>query len=231
MNVHYLQHVPFENLGSIETMLKSRGHRITASRIFQGDTFPLMDEFDWLIVMGGPMGAHDDTIYPWLEPEKNFIRNAIDAGKIILGICLGAQLIAAVLGAKVTRNRFREIGWFPIAWHREAGSTLCSGAFSEQSMVFHWHGDTFDIPARAVRLASSKACSNQAFLFKDRVMGLQFHLETTPESARLLLENCRDELDGSNYVQEESEILSDPSRFTAINSLMESLLERLEKIH
>ena len=120
LQIHYLQHVPFEGLGSIESWLHERGHHVSATHMFSGDQLPQLDHLDWLMVMGGPMGVSDDIQYPWLKGEKEFIREAVDSGKVVLGICLGAQLIADALGAPVRKNEYREIGWFPIVRHQEA---------------------------------------------------------------------------------------------------------------
>jgi GMP synthase-like glutamine amidotransferase len=229
MNIHYLQHVPFEGLGSIESQLKAGHHQLSSTHLYKNPLLPAIEEIDWLIVMGGPMGVHDETEYPWLKPEKNFIRQAIDANKKILGICLGAQLIADVLGTKVYQNRYREIGWFNIDRSAEGNSTILSTALPEQTEVFHWHGDTFDIPAGAKLLASSEACKNQGFILDNRVVGLQFHLETTSASARALIKNAADELDDSRYVQTEKEILTSPGRFLRINQIMSAVLNALEK--
>ena len=228
MNIHYLQHVPFEGLGSIEAWLKTGNHRLTDTRLYQNDPLPEMADFDWLIVMGGPMGVDDEDQYPWLKQEKQFIQQAIGSGKIVLGICLGAQLIAAALGAKVYKDKNPEIGWFNIDRHIEAEKTILSSVILPQLEVFHWHGDTFDIPAGAQSLAFSVACQNQGFIFDNRVVGLQFHLETTPEIARELVNNCRNELDGSRYVQSEGEILADSEKFFRINQIMADILNSLE---
>ena len=229
MRVHHLQHVPFEGLSSIEPFLKERGHSLTSTHLYADQVLPLVRDIDWLIVMGGPMGIYDEKIYPWLSAEKRFIKEAIDAGKIVLGICLGAQLIADALGANVYKNKYREIGWFSISRTTENESTILSSSFPDQVEVFHWHGDTFDIPDGAIALASSKACKNQGFILHDRVVGLQFHLETTLASASALIENCGDELDDSDYVQTRDEILSDMQKFTSINSIMASVLVALEQ--
>ena len=228
MNIHYLQHVPFEGLGSMEVALKTRGHQLSCTHLYKSQSLPAIEEIDWLIVMGGPMSVHDDNKYPWLKQEKEFLRQTINAGKLVLGICLGAQLIAAALGAKVYKNPNREIGWFNINPHTEAAGTILASVFSSPIEVFHWHGDTFDLPVRAKLLASSDACNNQGFIFADRVVGLQFHLETTPESAQKLINNSRDELDGSSYVQSEKEMLSKPQRFIRGNQTMVAVLDILE---
>ncbi|MBL1259288.1 MAG: type 1 glutamine amidotransferase [Thiotrichaceae bacterium] len=228
MKVHYLQHVPFEGLGSIKPALIEKGYQLSSTHLYADLTFPLVSEFDWLIVMGGPMGIYDDETYPWLVDEKNFIKAAIDAGKVVLGICLGAQLIADVLGAKVYRNEHREIGWFNIDRLPDVDGTVLANALPHQVEVFHWHGDTFDIPEGAVSLAQSDACARQGFIFDNRVVGFQFHLETTAESAAALIEHCGDELNASRYVQSETEIIFEPERFSAINAVMLSVLNALE---
>lgn len=228
MNIHYLQHVSFEGLGSIESALKTKGHHLSNTPLYEDATLPLIKDIDWLIVMGGPMSIDEEAKYPWLRKEKEFIKDAIQKGKKVLGICLGAQLIADALGAKIVKNAFKEIGWFNIHRSAEAGNTLLSKAIPEHAEVFHWHGDTFDIPQGAIALASSEACKNQGFILDDRVVALQFHLETTLQSARLLIKHCRDDLDSSPFVQTESELLSNTRRFSAINKIMLSVLEALE---
>lgn len=230
MRIHYIQHVPFETLAGIETQLLSRGHEISGTKIYEDCNLPSYDEFDWLIVMGGPMGVYDLEVCPWLAKEKVFIKGAIDHNKIVLGICLGAQLIADVLGARVFQNEHREIGWFDIARNGGVLQTQLGKIWPERMQVFHWHGDTFDIPTGAIHLAKSEACQNQAFLFGDRVLGLQFHLETTKQSASALIKHCGNELDGSFYVQSADEIIGEDRRFDAINELMASIIDILQDI-
>ena len=231
MHVHYLQHVSFEGLGSIELVLREKGHQLSATHLYATHTLPRVDNIDWLIVMGGPMGIYDDARYPWLKAEKELIKEAINAGKIVLGICLGAQLIADALGARVYNNTHREIGWFRVNQSPEASNCTLSQALPEEVDVFHWHGDTFDIPQDAILLAESEACKHQGFILDHRVAAFQFHLETTFQSATALIENCRDELDGAQYVQSEAEILVDRSRFSRINQVMTSVLDALEAEH
>ena len=227
MNIHYLQHVPFEGLGSIAGELDKPRHVVTATHLYLGENLPEIAGIDALIVMGGPMGIYDEAEYPWLAAEKRFIAEVIAAGKTVLGICLGAQLIAAALGARVSRNPMREIGWFPITRRPEAAATLVGQALPECCEVFHWHGDTFAGPAGAIPLAESEACKNQGFLYQDRVAAFQFHLETTPESAKQLIAHAGDELDRSRYVQSEAEMLAEAGRFTHINRVMSAVLQAL----
>jgi len=229
LRVHHLQHVPFEGLGSMGPYLDSRGHSLSSTHLYLGQDLPPVRDLDWVIVMGGPMGVHDEEQYGWLRQEKAFIRKAIDAGKTVLGVCLGAQLMADALGAAVRRNGFREIGWFPVQTDEGMELTVLGDVIPPCLDAFHWHGDTFDIPDGAVRLGSSEACRNQGFILDDRILALQFHLETTPDSARALVENCGHELDGSLYVQTSAEMLADPQRFGRINAVMRTLLERLEE--
>ena len=229
MGIHYLQHVPFEGLGSMEPYFTDRGHHLTSTRFFLEEPLPPLSAFDWLIILGGPMGVHDERDYPWLKREKAFIQSAVATGKIVLGICLGAQLIAEALGSKVYRNPCREIGWFPVQWLDHADHTVLEGIFAREFEAFHWHGETFDIPASGHLLASSPACPNQAFIVGDHVIGLQFHLESTPDSVRALIENCGHELGGSGFVQTAADMLAEPGRFLRINMLMDALLEKLER--
>jgi len=229
MRVHHLQHVPFEGLGSIESVLKKNGHTLTSTHLYKGDNLPSVNDLDLLIVMGGPMSVSDENIYPWLKAEKQFIKEAIKSGKKVLGICLGAQLIAEVLGAEVHKNKYREIGWFNVKKTKETSQTVLSDILPESFEAFHWHGDTFEIPADAKHIAQSEACKNQGFIFDNRILALQFHLETTPESAESLIKNCGNELDGSKYVQNEKEISCDREKFSEINFVMTSVLKVFEK--
>ncbi len=227
MRVHYLQHVEFEDLGSMHAWFNKRSELLTATHLYRQTGLPKLDSFDWLVVMGGPMGVGDNAAYPWLAAEQAFIQAAIDAGKTVLGICLGAQLIAAALEAEISTNPRREIGWFPLRGeHKEHPiAQLLDGC-----MAFHWHGDTFALPAGAQHLASSEACRNQAFSIRDRVFGFQFHLETTEQSARALLRHCRDELDGSHYVQSSHQVLQHSQRFDRINNTMSNLLDLIAEL-
>ena len=145
--------------------------------------------------------------FAWLSTEKKFIRQAIDAGKIVLGICLGSQLVSAALGAKVYANNEKEIGWFDIELTLNAQAGIFYGIGSTLR-VFHWHGDTFDLPENAVLLASSAATKNQAYIYKDRVLALQFHLEQTADTLHEMIETGRKELKKGKYIQPEKELLN-----------------------
>jgi GMP synthase-like glutamine amidotransferase len=225
MKVHYLQHVPFEGLGYLETWLRMRGHAIEATHLYSGEALPQLNDFDWLIAMGGPMSVNDEHRHEWLVAEKRLIKSAIQDGKYVLGICLGAQLIASAFGTRVFKNAHREIGWFPVNGIQTPGPNSSNVSLPENFEAFHWHGETFDLPAGAVHLASSEGCRNQGFAFGTHVLALQFHLEATQATAEALIEHCGDEMTPDRYVQSGAEILSQPERFTAIHSVMSQLLD------
>jgi GMP synthase-like glutamine amidotransferase len=222
MRVHVLQHVPFEGLGSILPWLQSRNATITTTRFFAAPSLPSLHDFDVLVALGGPMSVNDENELPWLREEKRFVAEAVRSEKPVLGICLGAQLMASSLGARVYPGPNKEIGWFPIfATERGAGTF----DFPDMTDAFHWHGETFDLPAGAVHLAKSEACLHQAFQIGSRAIGLQFHLETTPESADAIITHCGHELVPAKYVQNEQQLRSIPSsKYAGINGLMDDVL-------
>ena len=227
MNIHYLQHVPFEGPGSIENWAITHGHHMSQTRLYAGDPFPPMDRFDLLIIMGGPMSIHDELDYPWLTAEKWFIQQAINAGKPILGICLGAQMLAQNLGGEVYPAGYREIGWYPITLDPGFADSNLGQQFPPNPYAFHWHGETFTLPPDCHRIATSAACDNQGFIYQDRIIALQFHLESTQLTAEALIENCADELDGSQWVQSADTMLAEARLFIEANRLMKIILQHL----
>ena len=228
MRAHYLQHVPFEGLGSIRTWLNNNDYKISSTKFFNSKKLPEIENIDLLIVMGGPMSVNDKINHPWLVAELQYIKDVIQAGKPVIGICLGAQLIAKAMGAEVFPAPIKEIGWFPIGAVKSQNNLIFK--FPDILEVFHWHGETFSLPKGAIPIAKSKNCENQAFQIGSNVIGLQFHLETTPKSAQAIIENCRAELIGGKYIQSEAEILSAPQdRYSSINKMMEQILKQLHK--
>ncbi len=227
MRIHYFQHEPFEGMGGMEPWFRGRGDAIASTHLYRGDPLPALDDFDWLVVMGGGMSVNDERALPWLVPEKALVRSAIAAGKRVLGVCLGAQMIASALGAKVYKNTFREIGWWKLSRERDAAGHPLGDALPDGNEVFQWHGETFDLPPGAVRLARSEACLNQAIAVGPRALGLQFHLETTEASARALIEELPGDMVSGPYVQTPEAMLARPERFAALNAQMGRLLEAL----
>jgi GMP synthase-like glutamine amidotransferase len=225
MRVHVLQHVSFEGIGSIASWLEGRQAKISYTRFFESSNLPPLDSIDMIVIMGGPMSVNDEDKLPWLAQEKRFIHSAVVRGIPILGICLGAQLIASAMGARIYRNPVKEIGWFPV---RAVPTADGSFRLPQECLVFHWHGETFDLPAGAVQLAKSEGCENQAFQLDRNVIGLQFHLETTLESASALVKNCRDDITSGPYIQNEKELLTIPhSAYQEINTIMDKVLSFL----
>ncbi|MGE5416808.1 MAG: type 1 glutamine amidotransferase [Acidobacteriota bacterium] len=229
MRIHYLQHVPFEDLANIEVWATDKGHYLTCTRFYKQIWFPEIGEFDWLIILGGPMNVDEDDKYPWLMPEKQFIRKAIEAGKVVLGLCLGAQLIARVMGAEVTRNEHQEIGWFSVAMTSDGIRSEVFSALPPSLIVFQWHGDTFSIPKGAVRIAGSEACPNQAFEYNGRVIGLQFHLEYSRDSIEQLIKNCGSEIVAGRYIQSAEYMLGQAEYLQVAEQNLLKLLERIEQ--
>lgn len=192
-----LCHVPFEGPGAIGPLLEKRGFELQTLNCWTSPTFPDVEEVSFVVVMGGPMSVNDTKEHPWLVPERQWILTMLQAGVPVLGVCLGAQLMSAALGGSVGRNPEREIGWWPLEAVHEQGRTVT---------VLHWHGETFSLPEGAVWLEKSEACAHQSFRWGERAIGLQYHLEATKASLDSLVENCRDELLPSPYVQSEQEI-------------------------
>jgi GMP synthase (glutamine-hydrolysing) len=161
--------------------------------------------------------------------EKEFILKAIESDKIVLGICLGAQLMADVLGGKVHRNDHREIGCFPVKLTDEGAASRIFGVLPDTFVAIHWHGDTFEIPPGAMRMAKSAGCKNQAFM-KGKAIGLQFHLESSVDSIYHLMQNCADELTDGRFVQGPKELLSHQDLFPELKALMELFLDNVENV-
>lgn len=228
MKVHVLQHVPFEGLGNIEPWLAARSAEVSWTRFHEaGAVLPAVEAVDFLIVLGGPMSVNDEAALPWLVDEKRFIAAAVARGTPVLGICLGAQLIASAHGARVYPGEHKEIGWFPVT-----GQPVSDAAFAFPAVldVFHWHGETFDLPEGAVLLASSVACRHQAYQLGERAVGLQFHVETTPASAQSMLLHCADELVDAPYIQPAAAIASTRAdNYAAVEVLMYRLLDWLTR--
>jgi GMP synthase (glutamine-hydrolysing) len=222
-----LQHADFEGPARVAELLAAAGYDITVRRLHRGDAVPSdMHPGSLLVVMGGAMGVGDigHPAYPFLAEEVRLLRQRIDIDAPVLGICLGAQLLAHSAGARVYPMAARggglaalEVGWSPVRIHRELGDD-CLGGLPAEAPVLHWHGDMFDLPAGAKLLASSRVCPHQAFRLKQRLFGLQFHCEVGRDNVEAFLREDADFVvrangpDGVARIRRETEQYLEPSR-------------------
>ena len=224
MRMAVLQHVPFEGPAAIADWAAARKIDVAVRHLYRGDPLPDLAEFDMLTVMGGPMSANDEAVLPWLTPEIAFAGDTIAAGKVVFGVCLGAQIIAKALAAKVYRGAQKEIGWFPV--RAGIAHALFEGLPAE-FMAFHWHGETFDLPAKAERLASTRVTPNQAFAVGKTVLGLQFHMEATKESVNALIEHAADEIGNGAYEQKPDAIRAGAGYCALLRTHLDRILDNL----
>lgn len=206
MLIRTFEHEPFEGPANIEKWAAARGHQMMRTRVFDGDAFPDNPDFDLLVVMGGPMSVHDEFEFPWMSAEKLCLKQAVARGRSVLGVCLGAQLLSEALGGQVGANPHREIGWHPVRLMPGAGAGPAFAGLPATFTAFHWHGETFSVPRGASLLAQSEACVNQAFAVGGKLVGVQFHFETSAESLEEMLLHGADELTESAYVQTAAQI-------------------------
>ena len=206
MEILVFQHHPQEGLGTIKHWLESHEASITYHKFFEDQSIPNIDDYDALIIMGGPMSVNDEDEHPWITDAVKTIKRAIDSNKKVLGICLGAQLIAKSLGAIVKPNQHKEIGLHPIFPVKTSNTDVFT--FPNPLNVIHWHSQTFDIPPNATHIAQSEACSNQGFQLGKNVIGLQFHLELDKDSLESLVKEFKDQLIQDQYVHNEGRINS-----------------------
>ncbi|MBN1996392.1 type 1 glutamine amidotransferase [candidate division KSB1 bacterium] len=225
MRIHWLQHVPFEGLGTISNWIQKNKFTATVTRFWQNESPPGADGIDFLILMGGPMSVYEEDKYSWLEEEKIFVKACIESNARVLGICLGAQLIAEVLGVQVYKNRHTEIGWLPVQLTAEGNREW--PFLQPQMTVFQWHGDTFDLPDGCRHLVQSEACRHQAFIYRDRVLALQYHLESTPMNVKNMIMNCGADITSGPYIQSADTMLATDGHFEKNHDAMDKILSKL----
>lgn len=222
MRIHYLQHVEFEDPAYILRWAKDSGHEVSSTRLYLEEPLPAIDTIDWLLIMGGPMSVNDESRVVWLRQEKKFIERCMAANRQVMGFCLGAQLIASVLGARVYSNPHKEIGWFPVKIQPGVHPV-----FPSEMMAFHWHGETFDLPREATLFASSEACSHQAFHYGSKVWAFQFHPEMLRTSIENLIRFCPEDLVPGPYVQPAMDILARSKESETMNATLGIFLQYL----
>jgi GMP synthase (glutamine-hydrolysing) len=230
--VHFFQHEQHEGPGNIQRWLTSGPGReryaLSRTLWYDGNEPPAADDVDLLVVMGGSMGVDDEDKFPWLIREKLFIEQAVKKGKRVLGVCLGAQLIACVLGGRVYRNRHREVGWFPVFSTAEARQRDPYRSFPGKFTAFHWHGDTFEVPYGGFRTFYNECTANQGFQFGKRVVALQFHIESTDGQVREFVEAADPgDLKKERFVQSGRDIVSQNANESENYRLLSSMMEKL----
>jgi GMP synthase-like glutamine amidotransferase len=220
MQFAILQHMPHEGPAALLDWADARGHGTAIWPLYDNPSLPATEQFDGLFVLGGGMSVHDNDIHPWLEPERQLIRDTLAAARPVLGICLGAQQLAHALGARVFPNDEREVGFWPI--HREGDALPLPATLP----ACHWHGDTFELPERAMLVASSKACRNQIFVTGDGLgLGLQCHLEATAGWVDSCCTHDADYLIPGRWMQRAAHLRAERAAYPAMHAALFDLLD------
>ena len=231
MKVHVIMHESFEAPAAIETWAKNRECEISHTRIYLGDLFPEKCNFDFLVVMGGPQSpVTTKEECPHFDSQKEiaFVKKAIEEDKILLGVCLGAQIIGEAFGAHFDHSPNREIGVFPVMLTQEGRKDPICGKFPETFDVAHWHGDMPGLTPTSKILATSKGCPRQIVRYSSKIYGFQCHFEFTPEAVEGMIENSTAELDehkGLPYIQSAKKLRA--NEYSGMNSLLFQFLDRL----
>ena len=233
MRFHCLQHMPDEGPGHAADWLVAHGHSLTSTKLFEPNpVFPVLADFDGLLILGGAMSVHDEDNLPWLRAEKAFINDALRAGKITLAICLGAQLVAEALGGEVRPNHAPEIGFWTVRFSTKSLAHPLLRGWPEKAALLHWHVDTFTVPPGAMRVGMSAATATQGFVWGDGVIGLQFHPEmTVPMVEQLMTFEGHETAEEQEFVQTTEQIRAKLKSVWKGRKLLEALLENLVAVH
>jgi GMP synthase-like glutamine amidotransferase len=225
-----LQHNEYDDAGSIIEWTMKHGHILTTVVLIKDEALPRALDFDVLVIMGGTMNVYEEDKFPWLVEEKVFIKRAVDAGKIVIGFCLGGQLLAVALGGKVTQNNELEGGWFPVHFNKTAQEHPVLSVFKESAVIFQWHFDTFSVlPENAKLIASNDACAHHGFIYNNNVFAFQFHLEPTYQTIYFFARELTKIGVTGRFVQSGDEMTKHPEHIEAMNKLMFEFLDRIEK--
>jgi GMP synthase-like glutamine amidotransferase len=231
VRLHLLEHDPIDYARTNVTLwAEKKGYRVRQTYVCNGEELPTPADFDWLMVMGGSQHAWQEEENPWLAGEKRFIGEALEAGKMILGICFGAQLLAEVLGGRVFPCRHDEIGWHRVHLTPEGRESFLFRDIPETFVTFHWHSDQFSLPPGCAGLAFSEPTPNQAFLYKGHpVAGVQFHPEFTRDLVRLFSRDWGEEWGKGPYSSSSGAVMEETDRIPDTYWLMEALLDDMDR--
>lgn len=225
MRIHIVIHASFEKPGIIETWATHQGHTLSYTHTYRGEQLPDSSQIDFLIIMGGPQSPLELDKYPYLRHEIALTKLIINQKKVVLGICLGAQIIGESLGAKTERSPNKEIGVFPIYLTAEGKQDSIFNQFPESFDVMHWHNDMPGVSAGSAILAYSEGCPRQVIRYNERAYGLQCHMEMTSELIQGMTEHCATDLKSGKYVQSAEKMR--PNNLSAINEKMVLVLDQL----
>lgn len=228
MHIQFILHAEFEKPGTIETWAKKNKYTFSITSPYKGEVLPSHDDYDFLIIMGGPQSPTNLLEYPYLKDEILFTKHAIDNNKRILGVCLGAQIIGEALGAKVEQSPYKEIGTFPISLTQDGLHDPIFKRFPHEFDVVHWHNDMPGIPPGAKILAESAGCPRQLIRFGKKIYGLQCYMEMTSELIKGMIQHCGEDLQNGLFVQSPELILA--TDFTEINDKLNFVLDEISKL-
>ena len=231
MRIQLIEHDPEDfSRTNISFWAAEKGHTVNQIYICNNEKLPPIDSFDLLMVMGGSQNAWDDQGYSWLREEKAFVAKAVDQGKLYLGICFGAQLLAEALGGKIFPNEHKEIGWHEVSLNQDGRESFLFRNVPPSFVTFHWHSDHFSLPDNCTRLAFSPPTENQAFVCNERpAVGLQFHPEYTRDMVKYYAAKRSQDWVPDKYVSSADEVLARTDKLPETYWLMETLLNNMEQ--